>query len=286
MDVKGSIFITAVLPAVIAAIMFGLGLALQKADFIRVLKEPKATLAGLGLKILLLPAIAFGLSHLFKLSSEFSVGLVMLAAAPSSAVANVFSRLTKGDVALSLCITAVDNIITAVTLPLYVALAFHYFAGASKEIGLQWAETLKIFSIILFPVLAGMLFRSRFPAATVRVDKILRIVSIVALVLLIVGVVAANRNLFVTYFAQLGAVVLTFNLICFALGYGFPKVLGISKPQSTSIAMASGIQATALVVTISLSFLNEPAYGMPAAFFSLTMYLIAFTSIPILKRLS
>lgn len=283
MDVKGSFIITALLPAVIAAIMFGLGLALQKADFVRVLKVPKPAIIGLILKIIILPAIAFALCHLFHISPEFSVGLVMIAAAPSSAVANVFSRLNRGDVALSLCITAIDNIITAVTLPLFVAIAFHHFMGASQEIGLQWAETFKIFALILFPVLAGMTFRAKWPFAAVKVDKVLRVVAIVALVLLIVGVVTANRNLLIEHFGQLTGVVLTFNLICFLLGYFVPNKFGISIAQSSSISMAMGIQATALVVTIAISFLNNAAFGMPAAFFSLTMYLLAFISIPLLK---
>lgn len=284
MEVKGSFFITTGLPIIIALIMFGLGLTLKKDDFMRVLKMPKANLLGLAIKIILLPAIAFVLCKVFGLMPTFAVGTMMVAAAPSSAMANVFSRLGKGDVALSLCITAIDNILTAVTLPLYVALAFQLFMGESQQIGMQWEESVKIFILILVPTLLGMAFVSKWPAAAVKVDKVLKVVSMAVLVILIVGVFTANKHLIIEYAGDLALVITLFNLICYALGYFIPRVLKLDGPQSVSLAMAMGLQGTALIATIGISILNNVEYAMPAAFFSLSMYLLGFASLAILRK--
>lgn len=284
MEVKGSFFITTGLPILIALIMFGLGLTLKKQDFLRVLKMPGAPLMGLVIKIILLPAIAYVLCLAFGLIPTFAVGTMMVAAAPSSAMANVFSRLGKGDVALSLCLTAIDNILTAVTLPLFVALSFHLFMGESQQIGLQWQESLKIFVLILVPTLLGMAFVNKWPSAAVKVDKVLRIISMLVLVVLLVGVFSANKHLIAEYAGQLAVVITLFNLICYALGYLIPRLLKLGKPQSISLAMAMGLQGTALIATIAISILQNVEFAMPAAFFSLSMYLLGFATLALLRK--
>lgn len=282
---NNSIIVTTFLPMLIAAIMFGLGLALTTNDFVRVWKMPKAVIAGLVIKLVFLPLTAFGLCFLFSLRPEFAVGLMMVSAAPSSAVANVFSRLAKADVALSLCLTAIDNLLTAVTLPLFVALSFRYFIGESQNIGLQGEEAIKIFALILFPVLLGMAFRHYWPRKSVVVDKVLRIVSIIVLIVLIAGVFLTNQRLLIEHYKDLTLVVLIFNICCFLFGYGGARLAGLNGRQATSVSMAMGIQGTALVATIAITFLGEIIFAMPAAFFSLSMYLLAGLSLPIFSRL-
>jgi BASS family bile acid:Na+ symporter len=282
---NNSIIVTTFLPILIAAIMFGLGLALTREDFVRVWKMPKAVIVGLAIKLVLLPSVAFALCLAFSLGPEFAVGLMMVAAAPSSAVANVFSRLAKADVALSLCLTAIDNLLTAVTLPLFVALSFNYFMGASQNIGLQGAEAVKIFGLILFPVLAGMAFRHYFPKYSGRVDKVLRVVSILVLIVLVAGVFLTNRELLVKHYKELTSVVVIFNLCCFLFGCLVAKAAGLSTRQCKSVSMAMGIQGTALVATIAITFLGQIIFAMPAAFFSLSMYLLAGLSLPVFSRL-
>jgi BASS family bile acid:Na+ symporter len=282
---NNSIIVTTLLPMLIAAIMFGLGLALTREDFVQVWKMPKAVIVGLGIKLVLLPLVAFALCFIFSPGPEFSVGLMMVAAAPSSAVANVFSRLVKADVALSLCLTAIDNLLTAVTLPLFVALSFHYFMGESQNIGLQGMEAVKIFFLILVPVLSGMTFRHYSPEMAFKVDKVLRIVSVVVLVVLVAAVFLTNQGPLIEHYKELTSVVLIFNFCCFLLGYLVAKAAGLSGIQCKSISMAMGIQGTALVATIAITFLGQIIFAIPAAFFSLSMYLLAGLSMPIFSRL-
>ena len=282
---NNSIIVTTFLPMLVSTIMFSLGLTLRREDFVRVWKMPKAVLVGLAIKLVLLPLIAFGLCHLFATGPQLSVGLMMLAAAPSGAMANLFSRIAKADVALSLCLTAIDNILTAVTLPLYVAISFHYFMGESQQIGLQFDESVKIFALILVPVFLGMTFQNRFPELAVKVDKVLRIVSILVLIVLVMGVFLSNRELLIHHYRELTAVVLIFNLCCFILGYLLAQTVGLSFAQSKSIAMAMGVQGTALVATIAITFLDDVIFAMPAAFFSLSMYSFAGLSVLVFSRL-
>lgn len=282
---NNSIIVTTFLPMLIAVIMFGLGLTLKTEDFVNVWKMPKAVFLGLLIKLVIIPLIAFGLCVAFHLGPQFSIGLMMLSAAPSSAIANVFSRMAKGDVALSLCLTAIDNVITAITLPLFVALAFRIFMGEAQHIGLQIGESVKIFFLILVPVLSGMFVQSRFPKQSVILDKVLRILSIVVLVVLIVGVFATNWNLITQHYQELTAVILVFNLVCFFAGYFLARIAGLSAAQSKSISIAMGVSGTALVATVAITFLGEIIFAMPAAFFSLSMYLLAGLSVPVFSRL-
>lgn len=282
---NNSIIVTTLLPMLVAAIMFGLGLTLKREDFVQVWRMPRAVVVGLIIKLVVIPLMAFGLCWIFQLGPQFSVGLIMLSAAPSSAVANVFSRLAKADLALSLCITAIDNVITAATLPLFVMIAFHVFMGESQNIGLQISESVKIFFLILIPVLAGMFVQKRFPKQSVPLDKALRILSIVVLVVLVVGVFATNWKLITDHYRELTAVTLIFNLVSFGLGFFLARLCGLSMPQAKSISIAMGISGTALVATIALTFLGEIIFAMPAAFFSLSMYILAGLSVPIFSRL-
>lgn len=282
---NNSIIVTTFLPMLVGVIMFGLGLTLKKEDFVAVWRMPKAVFVGLFIKLVVIPLAAFGLCSAFKLKPEFSVGLIMLSAAPSSVIANLFSRMAKGDVALSLCITAIDNVITAVTLPLFVALAFHFYMGESQHIGLQINESVKIFLLILIPVLSGMWVQSRFPKQSVTLDKVLRVLSILVLVVLIVGVFATNWNLIEQHYKDLTAVVLIFNLLSFFIGYFMSRLTGLTLAQAKSVSIAMGVSGTALVATVAITFLGEVVFVMPAAFFSLSMYLLAGLSVPVFSRL-
>jgi bile acid:Na+ symporter, BASS family len=282
---NNSIIVTTLLPMLVAAIMFGLGLTLKREDFVQVWRMPRAVIVGLVIKLIVIPLIAFGLCWIFQLGPQFSVGLIMLSAAPSSAVANVFSRLAKADVALSLCITAIDNVITAATLPLFVLIAFRVFMGESQNIGLQVSETVKIFFLILIPVLTGMYVQKRFPKQSVPLDKALRILSIVVLVVLVVGVFATNWKLITDHYQELTAVTLIFNVVSFGAGFFVARLCGLSMPQAKSVSIAMGISGTALVATVALTFLGEIIFAMPAAFFSLSMYILAGLSVPMFSRL-
>ena len=115
------------LPIALAIIMFGLGLDLTVADFRRVGKHPKAVLVALACQLLLLPAVCFGLVVLFDLPPLLGIGMMLLAASPGGTSANLFSHLFRGDVALNITLTAVNSIISIVTLPVITSIAIAYY---------------------------------------------------------------------------------------------------------------------------------------------------------------
>src|SRR5688572_2729251 len=165
---QSSLLTTLLLPLALGVIMFGLGLGLTLDDFRRVARYPRAVLLGLFLQTGVLPWVAFALALLFRLSPELAVGLMLLAASPGGATANIYSHLAHGDVALNITLTAINSLLAVVTLPLVVNFALAQFMGADQALPLQFGKVLQVFAIVLVPVLIGMWMRSRFPAFAQR----------------------------------------------------------------------------------------------------------------------
>jgi len=181
-----STFLSAVLlPVALGVIMLGLGLALTWADFRRVAQMPRAVLVGLSVQILILPAAAFGIAHAFALPPALAVGLVLLAASPGGATANLFSHLAEGDVALNITLTATNSLLSIVTLPLLLGLGLAHFMDQDRHIPLQFGKILSVIAIILVPVAIGMTLRNKKPNLATRMDKPVKLASAVFLALVI-----------------------------------------------------------------------------------------------------
>src|SRR5919112_2922716 len=158
------------LPLALAIIMFGLGLDLTIGDFKRVGRAPKAVAVALACQILLLPAICFGLVVLFDLPALLGIGMLLLAASPGGTTANLFSHLFKGDVALNITLTAVNSVISVVTLPIVTGIAIAYY-DRGDDVSVPFGEVVKVFAIILVPVAIGMFVRARNGGVAARVDR-------------------------------------------------------------------------------------------------------------------
>ena len=155
----GSALTTIALPVALGIIMFGLGLTLTPRDFARVARQPKAVVVALACQLLLLPAICFGLVLLFRLPPVLAVGMLLLSASPGGTTANLYSHLFRGDVALNISLTAVNSVISVVTLPLIANLSIAYFLPGQGQLGIDVGEALKVVAIVLLPVALGMLVR-------------------------------------------------------------------------------------------------------------------------------
>jgi BASS family bile acid:Na+ symporter len=277
-------FLNTVLPLILAAIMFGLGLSLTKEDFTRVFRFPKPVYLGLAVQIFLLPVIAYALCKIFLLPPELAIGLMLLAASPGGVTANIYSHLAGGDVALNLTLTALNSVLAAVTLPIVVSLSILAFAANDTELAMQFTKALEVFAIVLVPVGLGLLVNQRYPNFSKKADRPVRIFSILILLMLVVSAVFQNRALFKENFVQLGAVVLVFNLASLAIGYGLPRALKLPKPQSIAIAMEIGIHNSTLAMALAVSVLGNISYAMPAAFYSVVMFVTAGVLAWFLKR--
>jgi bile acid:Na+ symporter, BASS family len=274
---ESSILTAVLLPVALGIIMLGLGLSLAVADFTRVLQYPRAVLVGLSCQMLVLPLVCLAVAKGSGLAPELAVGLMLLAASPGGATANLYSHLAKGDVALNITLTAVNSVLTLFTLPLVVNLSLVHFIGEGKVIPLQFVKVVQIFAIVLVPVAIGMALRKRSPGLAQRLGRPVKILSALFLVLVIVAAVAKDFRLLATYFPQVGLSALMFNLASMLLGYFVPRAVRLSREQAIAIGMEIGIHNGTLAIAIASSpfLLNNSAMAIPPAIYSLLMFFTA-----------
>ncbi|MGQ9372675.1 bile acid:sodium symporter family protein [Acinetobacter tandoii] len=267
--------ITIVLPLALAIVMMGLGLELTPKDFARVTQQPKAVLISLFSQLFLLVGIAFLLCKLFALPPLLAVGLMLLAASPGGSTANLFSYLFKGDVALNITLTAINSILAAVTLPIIVNFSINYFMNDGQQVSLQFSKIIQVFGIIIVPVCIGMLIRHFAPNFTHKMNKPVRIFAVVFLILIIVAAFIKERAHIMEYFAQIGVATIVFCIISLSIGYFVPRVMGVHTTQARACAFEIGIHNGTLAMTIALTVLENTTISIPAAVYSIFMYIIA-----------
>ncbi|MDX1398671.1 MAG: bile acid:sodium symporter, partial [Oceanospirillum sp.] len=176
---SNGILLGVVLPAALFIIMLGMGMTLKPADFGRVFTLPKAVLVGLTGQMLFVPLLAFGVVTLFQLPPELAVGLMVLSFAPGGATSNMMTFLSRGDVALSITLTAFASVMTPFTMPLLTQLSLDHWMGASQPIELPIAQTmLRLFVITVVPVSIGMWLHAKKPELSQKLAKVVKPLSI------------------------------------------------------------------------------------------------------------
>ena len=267
--------ITIMLPLALAIIMIGLGLELTPKDFARVSKHPKAVLTALFCQLVLLVGLAFIICKVLELPPLLSVGLMLLAASPGGSTANLFSYLFKGDIALNITLTAINSVIAAFTLPLIVNFAIQHFLNDGQQITMQLSKIIQVFAIILIPVCIGMLLRHYAPHFSEKLNKPLRIFSVAFLILIIIGAIAKERANIMEYIGQVGLATIIFCISSLIIGYFVPRLMGINSAQARACAFEIGIHNSTLAMTIALTVIANSAVAMPAAVYSIFMYIFA-----------
>jgi len=274
------------LPVALAVIMLGLGLGLVVDDFRRVLVTPRPVFVGLACQMLLLPVVCWGIAVGFALPPELAVGLMLLAAAPGGATANLYSHLARGDVALNITLTATNSLLSLVTLPLVIRFSLVWFLGEDRAIPLQAGKVLQVFAIVLIPVAIGMGIRAARPAVALGLERPVRILSVLFLGSVIVGAVIAERDQVLYYLRLVGLAALVFNLASMAVGYLVPRLVGVSERQAIAIGMEIGIHNGTLAMTIATTVLESSVMRVPAAIYSLVMFVTAGIFAALLARRS
>lgn len=263
------------LPIALGIIMFGLGLSLTWADFRRVAVYPRAVIVGLVVQMVALTAVAFALATLFALPPELAVGLMLLAASPGGATANIFSHLARGDVALNITLTAINSALALLTLPLIVGWSLAHFMGSAQYVPPPVQKIIEVFVIILLPVAIGMAVRARAPGFAARMERPIRLFSVLVLAALVAGIIVQEWSKIGTAFAAVGLAALAFNLISLAAGYGLPLALRLPRRQAIAIAMEIGIHNGTLAIFIALNVLQNAAMSLAPAVYSLIMFATA-----------
>lgn len=281
-----SILTAVFLPIALGIIMLGLGLSLTLEDFKRVTRYPKAVTVALVCQMILLPALCFGLVIVSRIDPVLGVGMMLLAASPGGATANLYSHLSKGDVALNITLTAINSILTLFTLPLIVNFSLAYFMESDQYVPVQFSKVIEVFAIVLLPVSIGMLIRKRWSSFATTMDKPVKIASALILIALIVSVTVRERHVLVDYAGSLGLPVLLFNVLSLAVGYFIPRIIGIDQRQSIAIGMEIGIHNGTLAIFIALSVLGNSTMSVPPAMYSLLMFFTAALFGYLIKRKS
>jgi BASS family bile acid:Na+ symporter len=265
------------LPIALGIIMLGLGLGLTLDDFRLVARHPKAAVIALVCQVILLPAVCFGLVLAFDLAPELAVGMMLLAASPGGTTANLYSHLFGGHVALNISLTAINSVLAVATLPIVVNLSASHFLTGAASIGLQFDKVLQVFAIVLIPVAIGMLVRARSPHFAGRLNRPVRILSVIVLVAVIVGAVYGERENVADYFVSVGLAVLAFNLVSLIVGYGVPRLAGVDRRAATATGFEIGIHNSTLAITIAASpaLLNNTQMAIPAAVYGIVMFFTA-----------
>lgn len=274
---QSNVFTAVFMPLALGVIMLGLGLGLTLADFRRVLVYPRAVIVGLLCQTALLPVACYGIARAFELPPELAVGLMLLAASPGGATANLFSHLAKGDVALNITLTATNSVLSLFTLPLIVNFALAAFMGEGKSLPLQFDKVIQVFAVVLIPVGIGMLVKAKRPDTSERLQRPVKIASAVFLLLVIIAAVVKERSTILDAFRQVGLAALCFNLVSMSVGYFVPLLVRLPKRQATAIGMEIGIHNGTLAIAVASSplLLNNTTMAIPAAIYSLIMFFTA-----------
>ncbi|MGH8880829.1 MAG: bile acid:sodium symporter family protein, partial [Stackebrandtia sp.] len=263
--------LTVLLPATLGVVMLGLGLALTTADFARVLTAPKAVLVSLACQLIVLPLLCFALLELTDVSPVFAVGMMILVASPGGTMANLFSHLARGDVALNVTLTAINSVVSVVTLPVVVGLSANHFLADDANIGLQPDKLVQVFAVVLVPVAIGMWLNRRFPGFSARMRGPVKKTSVIVLAVLLVGTVVQNR---VTIFANMdtiGGVALALTVLSFTVGYWAPRLAGVNREQSIASAMEIGVHNAVLAMTVASAVFGSLDMVIPAAVYGTLM---------------
>ncbi len=262
------------LPLSLFIIMFGMGMSLVVADFKRVVVFPKAVILGLVGQIIVLPLIAFSLVKWLSVEPLIAVGVMLIAACPGGTSSNLISHLAKGDTALSISLTAVSSLITVVSIPLIVGLSMEYFLVADQAIHLPVIKTITtLIAITLLPVGLGMLVRKKYTDFAVRQENKVNLFSGLFLAFLVMLILLQQFEAVKAGIIATGLVVACLNGFSMLSGFSVAKLFRLSAPQTTTIGIEIGVQNGTLAILIATTILHQPSIAIPAAIYSLAMFL-------------
>ena len=269
-----------ILPVSLIFIMFSLGLGLTIKDFKNIMNDPIVFFVGLINQMIILPLIAFLIIIFFNLSSELAVGMIILSCCPGGVTSNIITKLAKGDTALSISYTAVVSVVSVFTLPLIVGYSISHFNLFDENIVsfsiLKLGMTM--FIITTIPVLFGLYINVKHTTISKSFYPIANIISTFLFIIIIIGALASEWNTFINNLEFLGPSIITLIFTMMMIGYNTPKLFGISKKQSITIAIESGIQNGTIGITIGNIILNQSqgisVLSLPSGVYSILMYAV------------
>jgi bile acid:Na+ symporter, BASS family len=277
--------IDVLLPLALAFIMFALGIGLTLDDFTRVARQPRDFLIGAAAQMLLLPLVALTLVTLWPMHPELALGVIIIAAAPGGVTSNILTAFAKGDVALSISLTAITSLLSVLTVPLIVTATYAHLIGdaASQDVSIT-RTALSVFAIVTVPVLLGLAVRRFADGFALRFEPAARKVSTVLFVVVLAGAILQERANIVTYFAQAGLITLTLNIVMMALAFMLALLFASGPRQRTAISLECGLQNGTLAIAVAALLFGGGLATVPAATYSLIMFATGLIFVAALRR--
>src|SRR5687767_10599788 len=254
--------------------MGSLGLTLTPADFRRVLTAPKGVGIGLINLLLISPLLAFLVADVYGLAATLAVGVVLLGASPGGTTANMLTHLARGDVALSVSMTAVSSVASVITVPLFLSLGAEYFDAQdiSDDISMPGVAA-RVFLITIVPLSIGMLIRARRTDWALRNMHRARTIALCAFVIVVAGAIISEFDKISDAFGEIAAAVITLNVLAMTVSFFIARAAKLNNRQSTAIAMELGVHNTTVALAVATSVDDELAG--PAAVYGLFMFFTA-----------
>lgn len=271
---------------ILTLLMFDLGLELRPADFKLIARQPRPVLAGLIGQIILLPLLAWTVASVAGLQPVFFIGVMLIACSPGGSSSNVFSMLAKGDVALSVTLTACSSVITLFTIPLIMAFTTKW-VGTGTGIHLPVGNLL-VQNIILMavPIAIGLILAARKPKIAARIHAVLKKNAFPALILLATVFFIQHRQTIVREFPSLGITMTVLILTAMAAGLLIAWLMRLKQRERRTIVIEVGMQNAAQAITVACSPLvfNNEQMAIPAIIYALMMNVILLTYVAVVKR--
>ena len=274
-----------ILPLALAFIMFVLGLGLTGTNFLRVIKQPRDFFVGALSQVILLPVIAFILVKIWPIAPELAIGVMIIAAAPGGVTSNLLTAFAKGDVALSISLTAIISLFSVITIPFIVLTSVELLGGSNitQDISL-FSMSRDMFLIVTVPVILGMLLRKFSSGVALKLEPIAKKVSIALFVLVLLGAIATERENVISYFAQAGPITLILNVVMMIVAYYVAHFLASGTKQKKCITIECGLQNGTLAIFVATSIFGGGMYVIPAATYSLIMFATSLIFVYLVRK--
>ena len=254
----------ALINPLLGVIMFGMGLTLRAEDFRVVFSRPRDVLIGCLAQFTVMPLLAFALTRIFSLDDALAVGVILVGCCPGGTASNVITYLAKGDLALSVGMTATSTLLAPVLTPLLVWL----FAGETVDVNV-WGMLLSILWVVILPIALGLLVKRLWPKATDRATSYLPALSSIAICLIVMIVIAANAHKLLSGGLVIVLVVILHNVCGLAIGYLIGYLLKLTPAKRRAISVEVGMQNSGLASSLAtLHFAAYPMATIPGAIFS------------------
>ncbi len=277
--------VTKIAPIALALIMLGLGLGLTIQDFTRVTKQPKDFLVGLICQLILLPIIAFILIKLLNTPMELALGVMIIAAAPGGVTSNVLTKFAKGDVALSVSLTAIISLISIVSVPFIVFKSADLLqvSYASSDISMIGISS-KMFLVVTLPVIIGMIIRKIATNFVSSNALLVQSRSIILFAIVFLAIWIEEWENIMSYLAQAGLITLVLNIVMMIIGFYVAKMFASGIEQRKCISLECGLQNGTLAVFVASQIFTDVVYMIPTAAYALIMFVTSILFVFFVKN--